>query len=178
MLIDDIKIALRVTSESTDLEIEGLIAAAIADIMRVGVKIPDRENIKEPLVKQAIVLFCKAHYGYDNGDFQKFHDCYNAILPVLSVEWSVNGGTPTPPIPPDPGGDFLKYATTITGNGSSESFAVTHNLNTDDVSVTVKDVETSSVVMADIEYISANEVKLTFAPILTSAQNMRIIVLG
>ncbi|MEG1433783.1 hypothetical protein [Eubacterium sp.] len=56
-----------------------------------------------------------------------------------------------------------KYAAAI-GNGSATSIAVTHNLGTQDVTVTVREAATPyNVVMCDVQVTSANVVTLLFA---------------
>lgn len=80
-LIDDIKLILRITNDAFNTEIEMLIAAAQADMLRVGVEeayvnAPD-EN---PLVKHAIACYCKANFGYDEVDATRFDAAYRQIV--------------------------------------------------------------------------------------------------
>ena len=63
-LLDEVKVALRVTSDAFDTEIQGLIEAAKRDLNRVGV---DEALVdSDPLAKMAVVLFAKSRFGYDN----------------------------------------------------------------------------------------------------------------
>lgn len=64
-------------------------------------------------------------------------------------------------------GHIAKYTTTC---GTSASWTVTHNLGTQDVAVTIKDVATQAVVYADVVMTSANVVTVTFAVAPTAAQ--------
>ena len=66
MLLDDVKTALRVTTDKTDGEIEVYIAAALFDMKNKGVN-PDflSSGCNEPIVKTAVINFCKAQYGRD-----------------------------------------------------------------------------------------------------------------
>lgn len=82
-LIDDIKVALRVTSGALDAEIETLIAAALYDMERVGVSptlLGSPEGVDNAFVKQAVTAYCKAHFGYDNAEAARFDDSYRRIV--------------------------------------------------------------------------------------------------
>lgn len=66
-----VKDALRVTSEAYDAEVAAWIAAAVADLRRVGV----RERLlagdpPDPLVVVAVICFCKCHFGFDFAEFE------------------------------------------------------------------------------------------------------------
>lgn len=69
-----------------------------------------------------------------------------------------------------------KFAANI-GNGSSTSLAVTHNLGTTDVTVSIKEVTGSALVEADIVVTDANTVTITFATAPTTNQ-FRVTVHG
>lgn len=69
-----------------------------------------------------------------------------------------------------------KYAASI-GNGAATAIAVTHNLNTRDVTVAVFDNATFEEVLADIVHTDANNVTITFATAPTSNQ-FRVVVHG
>lgn len=80
-LIDDIRPILRVTSDAFDAEIEMLISAAQADMLRVGVEeeyVSDPDN--NPLVKHAIACYCKANFGYDEADASRFDGAYRQLV--------------------------------------------------------------------------------------------------
>lgn len=71
----------------------------------------------------------------------------------------------------------LKYAETI-GDGSSNSFEITHNLNTQDASVTIREVNSPyNEVMADVSFTSNNKVKIEMAVAPTQNQ-YRVTVIG
>lgn len=80
-LLDEMRVRLRVTHDMTDSEVEGEIYAAMADMRRCGVKeeLLDEED-PSPLVKHAIVLYCKAYYGYDNSEREQFVKAYERTL--------------------------------------------------------------------------------------------------
>lgn len=80
-LKDDVKVALRVGSNAYDSEIDGLIAAAKSDLERVGIKnhLINQQEVN-PLVKQAIVLYAKANFGYDNNEAMRFMNSYHQTV--------------------------------------------------------------------------------------------------
>lgn len=84
MLLDEVRTALRVTSEMTDSEIQAWIAAAIADMRRVGIReeLLDEENLAA-LPKAAVILYVKSMYGYDNSEAQRFLAAYRATVASL-----------------------------------------------------------------------------------------------
>ena len=86
-LIDDMKLLLRVSTTAYDNEVSMLIAAAKADMLRVGVQ-PDLVNPpvgsdEAPLVKQAIACYCKAHFGFDNDESARLDRSYRQIVTDL-----------------------------------------------------------------------------------------------
>lgn len=78
-MLDEVKIALRTTTDATDIEIQTYIDAAIEDMVRVGI---DGDYIESgaPLVKHAIILYVKAHYGYDNSEAPRFAESYRQVV--------------------------------------------------------------------------------------------------
>lgn len=78
----DIKVALRITTDALDSEVETLIAAALYDMERVGVDpaLLDEDDLDNAFVKQAVVAYCKAHFGYDNAEADRFDDAYRRIV--------------------------------------------------------------------------------------------------
>lgn len=93
-LLDDVKDALRVSDSFKDTEIGDLITAAQADLTLAGVAAMATQNIADPLVKRAIILYAKANYGWDNIEaprFQQSYDLLKASL-CLSGDYSADGG--------------------------------------------------------------------------------------
>lgn len=89
-LLDEVKVALRVTSDAFDTEIQGLIEAAKRDLNRVGV---DEAIVdSDPLAKMAVVLFAKSRFGYDNSDASRFEDAYRqTVVDILNSPTSYGG---------------------------------------------------------------------------------------
>lgn len=80
-MVKDMKKALRVTSEDAEGEIEDLIAACLSELEMSGVYAVD-EN--DPRIKQAVKLYCKAHYGYDEHT-EKFSAAYESLRNAMAL---------------------------------------------------------------------------------------------
>lgn len=80
-LLDDVKVALRLSTDAMDSEVLMWIDAAKADMMRIGV----REEMladatMDPYVKCAVTEFVKAKFGYDNSEASRFQSSYRQIV--------------------------------------------------------------------------------------------------
>lgn len=93
-LLDDVKAALRVTTTDAGIltEITDLIAAAKADMGLSGVVLVDDTY---PLIKRAIIIYCKTHFGYDNPEATRLADSYNMLKTGLSLAEEYNAYTIT-----------------------------------------------------------------------------------
>lgn len=80
-LLDDVRLAVRTTSTATDTEIQAWIEAAIADMKRCGIdeSLLGMETLN-PIAKSAVILFCKARYGYDNDEAERFESAYRQTV--------------------------------------------------------------------------------------------------
>ena len=72
-LIDDVKIRLRLSNTAYDTEVNDLIEDSKADLLTSGLKQTkmndfDLDPDSEPLIKNAIIFYVKAMFGYDNDD--------------------------------------------------------------------------------------------------------------
>ena len=83
-LIDDVKLALRISSSAFDSEVQGLIDAAKADMKLSGV---DETKIIEtdPLIKRAIITYVKANFGFDNPEADRLQQAYNMLKAHLTL---------------------------------------------------------------------------------------------
>lgn len=79
-ILNDVKVALRVAATTTafDGEVQDLINAAIADLKLAGVTTAKAVDT-DPLIKRAIVTYCKANFGYDNPDAGRFWRSYESL---------------------------------------------------------------------------------------------------
>lgn len=80
-LIEEVKTALRIRNTAFDDEIQGLIDACKLDLSIAGVKVIKED---EPLTNQAIKLYCKANFGYDDNS-EKFAEAYLNLKQSMSL---------------------------------------------------------------------------------------------
>ena len=69
-----------------------------------------------------------------------------------------------------------KYAANI-GDGANNTITVAHNLGTEDVTITVREVATKQVVMVDAQIVDTNSIQILFASAPASA-SYRVVVTG
>lgn len=84
------KTATRTTSDDEDLtsEIQALVDSAKADLELSGIsKIDDTD----PLTRNAILTFCKAHYGFDNPDRAGLIEAYESFKMRLRMASKYTG---------------------------------------------------------------------------------------
>lgn len=87
LILEDVKIALRITTDAFDGEINDLILAAKRDLVISGITNTDTED---PLIKRAITVYIKAHFGYDNPDSVKFQESYDLLKRHLALVGDYN----------------------------------------------------------------------------------------
>lgn len=80
-MLEKAKLWLRIAGNDFDGEITDLIEACKADLKRCGVI---RCEESDPLVQQAIKLYCKANFGYDERA-ERFGQAYSALRDSMSM---------------------------------------------------------------------------------------------
>lgn len=86
-MLDKVKLALRVSGTVFDLEIQDLIDAAKLDLQISGVVKVDEEDA---LIQRAIIVYCKANFGYDNNEAERFQKSYDMLKQHLSLAGDYN----------------------------------------------------------------------------------------
>ncbi len=81
-MLESIRLALRIKSSAFDSEINDLIESAKSDLKMSGIV-----NLIEtdPLIIQAIKTYCKANFGLDNKDSEKYQSSYDSLKQHLSL---------------------------------------------------------------------------------------------
>ena len=79
-MLGAVKLALRITTAYFDNEITDLIDAAQADLTLCGVDAAK----DDPLIKRAVVLYCKANFGADEnaGRYQQSYDMLKGSMMI------------------------------------------------------------------------------------------------
>lgn len=67
-LLDDVKVACRVTSTAFNGELTDLISSALADMGITDIKadLLVATATPEPLIKQAVITYCRMHFGFQS----------------------------------------------------------------------------------------------------------------
>ncbi len=85
-MLESIKLALRIKSSAFDEEIIELIESAKLDLKISGVYNVEGEHGEyDPLIFQAIKTYCKANFGLDNKDSEKYQASYDSLKQHLSL---------------------------------------------------------------------------------------------
>ena len=80
-MLDEVKKALRINGTAFDVEIQALIDTALEDLKVTGID-TDTANVR---VDQAVILFCKTHFGYDNPEADRFAASYDLLKSHMAV---------------------------------------------------------------------------------------------
>lgn len=81
-MLEKVKLALRIKSNILDSEINDLIEACKIDLSISGVK---KIEESDPIIARAIILYCKANFGLDNKESEKYQNSYNLLKQSLSL---------------------------------------------------------------------------------------------
>jgi uncharacterized phage protein (predicted DNA packaging) len=84
-MLDDVKIALRVSHTALDGEITDLIAAARQDLILSGVLASRVNDDDDVLAKRAIITYVKAHFGWDNPDADRLLMAFDRLKTHLTL---------------------------------------------------------------------------------------------
>lgn len=81
-MLEKIKLALRIRSSALDDEINDLINACKVDLGISGVK---KISDDDALIIQAVKLYCKANFGLENKDSDKYQKAYDMLKTSLAL---------------------------------------------------------------------------------------------
>ena len=87
-MLEKIKQSLRITHDALDTEIEDLIDAALADLLISGVKNQPTDDV---LILRAVTIYCKANFGLENNDSERYQASYDSLKAHLSLCGDYNG---------------------------------------------------------------------------------------
>ena len=79
-LIDELKQFIRVNSKEAEGELKALVPSCKKELEIAGVY----GDETDPLYRQAIRLYCKAHYGYDE-KAERFKESYEALRDSMAL---------------------------------------------------------------------------------------------
>lgn len=86
-MFEEVKNALRVSinDPGIDGEIQDLIDACKLDLKIAGVSDSKINDETDPLIKRAVITYCKGHFGFDNPEAERFIDSYVMLKQHLSL---------------------------------------------------------------------------------------------
>lgn len=92
-MLDDVKLALRVTTDAFDSELLELVLAAQSDLGIAGVT---NVSTDDSIVKRAIITYCRVNFGTPD-DYDRMKRSYDEQKAQLSThtghtDWSGEGG--------------------------------------------------------------------------------------
>lgn len=80
-MLDKVKLALRITTNAFDSELNDLISAAQIDLGIAGVVIPDEIDA---IVSRAVITYCKLHFG-EPDEYDRIKASYDEQKAQLSM---------------------------------------------------------------------------------------------
>lgn len=83
-MLSKVKLALRINSDDFDTEINSLINACKKELELAGIassKIVETDD----MIVQAVTNYCKANFGFDNNEAERFLATYNSIKSFLCL---------------------------------------------------------------------------------------------
>lgn len=81
-ILEKVKLALRIKTNKFDEEIKDLISSAKMDLKISGIVM---EDDTDSLIAQAIKVYCKANFGLDNKDSEKYQKAYESLKNHLAL---------------------------------------------------------------------------------------------
>lgn len=79
-LLDDVKVVMRISGTDLDSELNDLISAAKLDLKLAGVLATLVDAVTpDALIKRAITVYCKANFGWDNQEADRFQASYDLL---------------------------------------------------------------------------------------------------
>ena len=86
-MLNKVKLSLRISGGMFDIEIQELVEAALTDLKISGVVNTDETD---PLILRAVITYCKANFGYDNNEAERFQKSYDMLKQHLSLAGDYN----------------------------------------------------------------------------------------
>ena len=88
-MLEKVKLSLRIKHFKLDDEINDLIEACKIDLSMAGVRKIDETD---PIIVRAVIIYCKANFGLDNSDSEKYQKAYDLLKQSLSLCGDYNVG--------------------------------------------------------------------------------------
>ncbi len=89
-MLEKIKKYLRISNNAFDEEINDLIETAKSDLIISGVTETKANDETDSLIIRAIIIYCKAHFGWNNPDSEKLQKSYDMLKIHLALSTEYN----------------------------------------------------------------------------------------
>ncbi|HYF94424.1 MAG TPA: head-tail connector protein [Symbiobacteriaceae bacterium] len=84
-MLTAVKTALRVDGDELDTEVQDLIDAARLDLTLSGVAAAKASDDTDPLIKRAIITYCRANHDYADKSSERLQQSYDMLKAHLSM---------------------------------------------------------------------------------------------
>ena len=81
-MLNKVKLALRISNSAYDSEITDLINACKKELELAGIASSNIDDDDEMIIR-AVTLYCKANFGFDNNDADRYITSYESIKTFL-----------------------------------------------------------------------------------------------
>lgn len=81
-MLDKVKLALRINNNAYDSEINSLINACKRELELVGIA-SSNFYTSDHMITQAIILYCKSNFGFDNSEAERYQKAYESLKSFL-----------------------------------------------------------------------------------------------
>lgn len=81
-MLSKVKLALRINNDAFDSEINDLIKACKKELELSGIASSNITDEDDMLI-QAIIMYCKGNFGFDNSEAERYINSYNSIKAFL-----------------------------------------------------------------------------------------------
>jgi len=89
-MIEKVRKSLRISHTALDEDIQDLIDAALMELQLSGIKKLDESD---PLIIRAVTVYCKAEFGFDNTDADRFRASFESLRNHLSLAGDYNASS-------------------------------------------------------------------------------------
>lgn len=83
-MLETVKKHLRISHAELNSEVDDLIEACKKDLEISGIASSSIDE-DDALIKRAIITYCKAHFGYDNPDYERLIKAYDLLKSHLAI---------------------------------------------------------------------------------------------
>jgi uncharacterized phage protein (predicted DNA packaging) len=89
-MIEKVRKSLRISHTALDDDIQDLIEAALMELQLSGIKKLDESD---PLIIRAVTVYCKAEFGFDNPDAERFRNSFESLRNHLALAGDYNASS-------------------------------------------------------------------------------------